>query len=332
MRSTRSLLLPLAVTVTLIVAACGSNQGDNTLTLYSGRSEELVQPLIDQFEEATGIEIDVRYGESPELAATLLAEGEETEADVFYAQDPASLGSVAALLAELPNTILSSVDERYRDRDNRWVGTSGRVRSFVYHTGTDIPLPQTIDDVTNPAWASQIGVAPTNGSFLAFVAAMILERGEEATSEWLEALAANDPVDFPANSPIVAAVDARQIDGGLVNHYYLLRLRAEGAGADAENHFIPAGDVGSLVMPAGAGILASTSNLETARRFVEFLLSRQAQEFFATETFEYPLVEGVEQAEGLPPLSEIVAPDIDLSALSGVLDRATELVAEAGLV
>lgn len=332
MRPTR-LLLILAVTGSLTIAACGgSGQGDNSLTVYSGRSEELVQPLIDQFQEATGIEIDVRYGESPELAATLLAEGEGSEADVFFAQDPASLGSVGELLSELPNTTLSSVDERYRDRDHRWVGISGRVRTFVYNTGTSIPLPQTIDDVTNPVWASQVGVAPTNGSFLAFVSAMILERGEEATGEWLADLAANDPIDFPANSPIVAAADAGEIDGGLVNHYYLLRLRAEGTGANSENHFIPAGDVGSLVMPAGAGILASSSNPETARRFVEFLLSRQAQEFFATETFEFPLVEGVEQAEGLPALSEINAPDIDLSALSDVLDRATELVAEAGLV
>lgn len=317
----------------LFLGACGgANQGSDALVIYSGRSEELVQPMIDLFVETTGIEVEVRYGGSPELAALLIAEGAQSRADVFFAQDPASLGSVGDLLEALPDNILSSVEPKYRDGDRRWVGISGRVRTFIYNTSTTIPLPETIDDVTKPEWASQIGVAPTNGSFLAFVSAMILERGEEATKEWLDDLAANNPVDFPANAPIVAATDAGELEGGLVNHYYLLSLRAEGAGANSENHFIPAGDVGSLVMTAGAGILASSADTETAERFVSFLLSRQAQEYFATATFEYPLVEGVEQAEGLPPLTEINTPEIDLSALSDVLDRATELVAEAGLV
>jgi iron(III) transport system substrate-binding protein len=175
-------------------------------------------------------------------------------------------------------------------------------------------------------------VAPTNGSFLAFVAAMILERGEEATLEWLKALAANQPLDYPKNSPIVAAADGGEIEGGLVNHYYLFRLRAEGAGQNAENWFIPAGDVGTLVMPAGAGILAGSDQSEAALRFVEYLLSNDAQTYFAKETFEFPLVPGVDPAVGLPRLEEINAPDIDLSRLAEFLDDATRLVAEAGLV
>jgi iron(III) transport system substrate-binding protein len=195
-----------------------------------------------------------------------------------------------------------------------------------------VPLPQTIDDTVGPDWAGQLGVAPTNGSFLAFVSAMILERGEDGTRQWLEALAANDPVLFDGNSPIVEATDNGELAGGLVNHYYLLRLRAEGAGQSSENWFIPAGDVGSLVMPAGAAITASASNPEGAHQFVDFLLAEEAQTYFATETFEYPLLEGVPAPEGSPPLAEINSPDIDLSELAGVLDLATQLVAEAGLV
>ena len=276
---------------TFVLVSCSGESG-SSLTVYSGRSEELVQPLIDQFEEETGIDVEVRYAGSTDLAATLLQEGAETEADVFYAQDPASLGAVKELLATLDDTVLDQVDSRFRDTDGRWVGTSGRVRTFIYNTDTDLPLPETIDDATDPAWAGQVGVAPTNGSFLAFVAAMILERGEEATLEWLEALAGNQPQEFEGNSPIVAATDAGEVQGGLVNHYYLLRLRAEGSGDNAENHFIPAGDVGSLVMPAGAGVLAGTDNAADAQLFVEFLLTREAQEYFAAETFEYPLSAG----------------------------------------
>lgn len=319
--------------VVLLLAGCASGGGDSTgpLVVYSGRSEELVQPLIDEFQASSGVEVEVRYAGSTDLAATMLQEGETTPADVFYAQDPASLGSVAGLLSPLPDRLLDLVDSRFADRDGRWIGTSGRVRTFVYNTETTIGLPESIDDVTDARWAGHVGVAPTNGSFLAFVAAMILERGEEGTREWLERLAAGDPKDFPGNSPIVEATDAGEIDGGLVNHYYLFRLRAEGAGANAENWFFPAGGVGNLVMPAGVGIVGGTDHPEAAQQFVEFLLSQGAQEYFATETFEYPLISEVDPVEGLPRLSEIDAPDIDLSALADLLDDATRLVTEAGL-
>jgi len=325
----RSIVLVGAI---LAMTACSGGDAEGPLVVYSGRAEELVEPLIEQFEESSGIEVDVRYAGSTDLAATLLQEGESTDADVFFAQDPASLGAVASLMTTLDDEILDLVDSRFADSDGRWVGTSGRIRVFVHNTGTDLPLPQTIDEANNPAWAGQIGIAPTNGSFLAFVSAMILERGEEATLEWLEELAANQPVEFEGNSPIVEATDAGEIQGGLVNHYYLLRLKAEGGGANTENWFIPAGDVGSLVMPAGASIISSTDMPEAANQFVEFLLSEEAQEFFATDTFEYPLIDGIGLGEGTPDLSEIDAPDIDLSQLADVLEDATRLVTEAGLV
>jgi iron(III) transport system substrate-binding protein len=321
------MLVPALV---FVIAACSSE--DTPLIVYSGRSEELVQPLIDRFEEESGIDVEVRYGESTELAATLLQEGDATDGDVFYAQDPASLGSVAGMMADLDSSILDRVDARFADREGRWVGTSGRVRVFVYNTSTKNDLPQTIDEAIDPMWTGSLGVAPTNGSFLAFVSAMILERGEEGTLQWLKALADIDPQEFPGNSPIVAATDSGELEGGLVNHYYLLRLRAEGEGNDSENWFIPAGDVGSLVMPAGAGIMAGSDMPGEALRFIEFLLSAPAQEYFASETFEFPLIDGVDPAEGLPDLDEINAPDIDLSRLADTLDDATRLVTEAGLV
>lgn len=322
--------LLLAVTTLLVLAGCSAES--ETLVIYSGRSEELVQPLIEQFEAESGIDVEVRYAGSTDHAATLLEEGDSTDADVFFAQDPASLGAVGDLLSELPADLLDRVESRFSDTNGKWVGVSGRVRTFIYDRDANIELPQSIDDVVDERWAGQLGVAPTNGSFLAFVAAMILERGEEATLEWLEALAANDPQTFDGNSPIVASTDNGEIQGGLVNHYYVLRLRAEGAGQVAENHFIPAGDVGSLVMPAGAGIIAGTESREDAEEFIRFLLSEEAQSYFATETFEFPMIEGVPSPEGLPDLAEIITPDIDLSRLADVLDDATRLVSEAGLV
>ncbi len=161
---------------------------------------------------------------------------------------------------------------------------------------------------------------------------MILTEGEDATLEWLEGIAANSPVDYPKNSPIVAAVDAGEIDAGLVNHYYLFRLIAEQGESAATNYFFPSGDAAALVMPSGAGVLASSDSKDTARQFIEFMLSPAAQEHFATETFEYPLVPGVDGDPRLPAIESIATPDIDLSDLAGALERATELIAEAGLL
>jgi iron(III) transport system substrate-binding protein len=318
----------------MAVASCGGDSGDGPLVIYSGRSEDLVAPVIDAFAEETGIEVDVRYGDSTELAATLLQEGETTEADVFFAQDPASLGAASELMAVLPDELLAMVPNRFADRDGRWIGTSGRVRVVVYDSETvdEADLPSSIDDVLDPRWEGRIGVAPTNGSFLAFVAAMILERGEDATLAWLEQLADLQPIDYPKNSPIVDAADSGEVALGLVNHYYLLRAQAEGAGTRAANHFLTAGDAGSLVMPAGAGILEGTDREDAARSFIEYLLSEETQTYFATETFEYPLVPGVSPVAALPDIETIPTPDIDLSELADVLDRATDLVAEAGLL
>ncbi len=327
-------LVAVLVAGVLVLSACGSGSDDaeGPLVIYSGRSEELVQPLFDQFTGETGIEVEVRYAGSTELAATLLAEGETTEADVFFAQDPASLGAVKDMLAELDDSTIDLVDGKFSDVDDKWVGTSGRIRVFIHDSATSKDLPQTIDDVVdNPEWAGDIGVAPTNGSFLAFVAAMIVERGEDGTLDWLRRLAAAQPVSFEGNSPIVAAVDAGEIGSGLTNHYYLLRLLDEGAGSGAENWYIPAGDVGTLVMPAGAGVLSASQRPEAAARFVEFLLSDSAQEYFVNETNEFSLT-GAASDPDLPSLDEINAPDIDLSSLADLLETATRLVSEAGLV
>lgn len=325
-------LLPTILVLGLLLGACGGD--DDPLLIYSGRGEELVGPLIEEFRESSGLEVEVRYAGSTELASTLLQEGSDTEADVFIAQDPASLGLAAPLMATLPSDVISAVPPRFRDRTHRWVGVSGRIRAIIYDRDQVLvsELPHSIDDLLNPRWANMIGVAPTNSSFLAFVAAMILDRGESATLEWLQGLAALEPLDYPKNSPIVAAADAGEVGLGLVNHYYLLRLQAEGAGKRAANHFLSAGDPGSLVMPSGVAVLAGSDQADDARSFVEFLLSEESQRYFAEMTYEYPLATGVRPAAGLPPIDSIPTPEIDLSDLHAALERATDLVAEAGLL
>jgi iron(III) transport system substrate-binding protein len=332
----RARAILIVAAAALLLAACGSGSADGPLVVYSGRSEDLVGPLLDRFTDETGIELEVRYGESPELAATILTEGNRSPADVFFAQDPGSLGlvSLEGLFQPLPDEMMARVDPRFADADGNWIPVSGRSRVVVYNGETvgEDDLPQSMDDVVDPRWSGDVGVAPTNGSFLSFIAAMILSEGEETTAAWLEKLAANDPVTYPDNSSIVAAVESGEIALGLVNHYYLLRLDAEQGGTVARNEFLDDASAGSLVMPAGVGVLARSDRSAEATQLVDFLLSEEAQSYFADETYEYPMIDEVAANPALPELDQLHPPDVDMSELATVLDRAAELVTESGLV
>jgi iron(III) transport system substrate-binding protein len=328
--------------LTLLLAACqvddASGSESNQLVIYSGRSESLVGPIIDQFSEATGIEVDVRYGGTAELAATLLEEGEHSPADLFYAQDPGGLGAVAAtgMLAELPPEISDDVPARFAPPSRGWIGISGRARVVVYNTESLSPadLPDDLWGFTDPKWRGRIGWAPTNGSYQAMITGMRSIWGEEQTREWLLAIQANEPVAYEKNTPIVAAVAAGEVEVGFVNHYYLHRFLAEeGEGFAARNYFLPGGGPGSLIMVSGAGILKTAAHAENGRRFIEFLLSVPGQQYFASQTFEYPVVEGVAVSPLLPSLAELdaVAAEISLDQLAD-LEGTAELLSGLGIL
>jgi iron(III) transport system substrate-binding protein len=325
-----------------LAAGCGGDEasagGDgDTLTVYSGREEEIVEPLFDQFEQETGIAVEVRYGDSAELAATLAEEGSSSPADVFFAQDAGALGAAAGegLLAELPAELLDRVDHRYRDPDGRWVGTSGRVRVIAYNTDAlaEADVPTSVLELTDPRFEGKLGIPPTNASFQAFVSAMRLSLGDEATRAWLEGIEANDPKLYESNSQVVEALAAGEIELGLVNHYYLYLLKEEQPDAPVANRYLAAGDPGGLVNVAGIGILASSDNTVTAERFVEFLLSDEGQRFYSerAEEAEYPLVGGIAPREGLPPLDSLRGPDVALGELGPELESTLVLLNEVGL-
>jgi len=324
-----------AVAAAAALAGCGgSDEASGPLTVYSGREEELVGPLFEQFTDETGIEVEVRYGDSAELAATIAEEGSNSPADVFFAQDPGSLGAVDAQLAELPEDVLELVEERYRDADGRWVGTSGRTRVLVYSTEA-VPaeeLPASVLDLTEPEWKGRVGIAPTNASFQAFVTGMRLALGDDETRAWLEAMKENGARTYEKNTPIVEAVAAGEIDVGLVNHYYLALVKAEQPDAPIANHLFEPGDAGNLVSVAGAGVLESTDQDADAEAFVEFLLTDDAQQFYVDEAeeAEYPLVEEVEPSAGLVPLDEIDGPDVELTSFGAELEATVELLRETG--
>jgi iron(III) transport system substrate-binding protein len=315
----------------------GFSEGTGDFTLYSGRNETLVGPLVEQYAEEAGVSVDTRYGGTGELAATILEEGDDTPASLFFSQDAGALGLLAddGRFAPLPTELLDRVDERFRDPEGRWIGVTGRARVLAYNTESLAAedLPTSVRDLTDPAWAGRVGWAPENASFQAFITAFRLIDGDEAVRDWLEAMIANGTVNFgDSNSAIVQAIGNGEIDAGLVNHYYVYAVGRE-AGEDfpVANHFFAAGDPGSLINVAGIGLIEGADDAEAALAFADYLLSDDAQEYFATETFEYPLIDGVAAPEGLVPLSEIGHPDIalgDLADLRGSLD----LLSEVGLI
>ena len=313
-------------------ASGGEEISGEGLVVYSGRNEELVGPIIERFEEESGIDVEVRYGDTAELAATILEEGQNSPADVFFSQDAGALGAVAdeGILSPLPEDALSQVEERFRDPNGEWVGVSGRARVVAYNTEalSEEELPSSILDFTDPEWNGRIGWAPTNGSFQAFVTALRVIEGEDVAREWLEGVQANDPRRYDNNLAILEGVASGEIEVGFVNHYYLFQLQEESGGdVPAANYYFQNGDPGSLVNVAGIGILSTADNTPEAQEFLEFMLSEEAQSYFADETFEYPLIEGVPINEDLVPLSEIETPNVDLSNLDdlqGTLDLLRE--------
>lgn len=355
MRRSWKLLAPV-LGLSLLAAACGDDDAETTTTeagsattdagdggsleggslvVYSGRSEELVGPLVEQFEEATGVTVEIRYGDTAEMAAQILEEGGSSPADVYYGQDAGALGALGAegRLVELSQDQLGLVPDGLKDDEGRWVGTSARARAVVYNTEalTEDDLPDSILDFTDPEWSGRLGWAPTNGSFQAFVTALRVLEGEDGARAWLEGVQANQPKVFEGNSAIVEAVAAGEIDAGFVNHYYLYRYLAEDPDYPAANKLFGGGDPGGLVNVAGAGIIDSAENTAEAEAFIDFLLSAEAQTYFAEETFEIPVVEGVDPVEGVPGIDELTLPDIDLNQLDD-LAGTLELLTDLGIV
>ena len=320
------------------LAAPALAEDDAPLTVYSGRNESLIGPLLDQFVEDTGIAVEALYGGTSAVANQILTEGANSPADVFIAQDGGALGAVAAagLLHKLPDaTIGRVVNPAFVSPSGHWTGLSGRARVFVYSPESlaelGLELPDSIFDLTGEEWKGLVGWAPTNASFVSNITAMRVLLGDDETAAWLAAMVANGVQVYPKNTPIVQATIDGEIVGGLVNHYYLYRFLAENPDITAALHFFPGGDLGSLINVAGAAILKSTDQPYEALALVDYMLSDSAQEYFSATTYEYPLVDSVSPSVDLPALADIETPEIDLSDLADLQGTLTLIENSGGL-
>lgn len=338
MRRTRRLVGALGLVVLAgALPACGggSSSGSGRVTIYSGRTQNLVEPILEDFAEETGIDVDVRYGLSSDLALLLEEEGDKSPADVFLSQTPGAVGYLdqKGLLGALPDDVLDMVQGGLHADDGSWVGFSGRKRVLAYDPERlrEGELPKSVLDMVDPAWKGRFGVAPSNASFQDFVTAMRLKLGDRKTAAWLRGIADNDAFTFVNNNAIVAAIDRGEIELGLVNHYYVYQALAEDPNFRARNHDFPTGDLGSLLIITGAALMKGSDHEDQAVELVRYLLQKHAQEYFSEQTFEYPLAAGVNATKVLPPVDFSSAEGLDFDKLGGDLDSTRKMIRDAGL-
>lgn len=304
------------------------------LTIYCGRSESLVGPLLENITAATGVTPEVRYASTSELAAQILDEGGNTPAGLFFSQDAGALGALAIndRLTTLPDDVRGMVDPTLQDAEGRWIGVSGRARVVVFQPDLveEADIPASIIDLPTSG-LGPIGFAPTNASFQTFITALRLTEGEDGARTWLENLLAADHIIYESNGPTVDAVGAGEAALGLVNHYYLYEKQAENPALNAQNHYYTDGDIGGMINIAGVGIIKGTDQEAQADAVVRYLLSAEAQHYFAETTFEYPLASGVSPVAELPSLAEYTLPDVNLNDLND-LEGTITLLTDLGLI
>lgn len=340
----KRLLAALLVLAALVLTGCGfstedsgggSNEPDvEGITLYSGRIPAAIGPAVDSYEADANRDVQVRYAETADLAATLVEEGDASPADVFFAQEPGAIAAVAeaGLLAKLPQNILDMVPPQYRDPEGRWVGVTGRARVIAYNRDvvSESELPPSPFGLTDPKWKDRVGWSPASSSMQEYVTALRANYGDDRTKQWLEEMVDNGAVAFPDNVTIRDAIAKGEIDVGLINHYYVAEAISEEGPDYPVAVYFPPGGLGSLLLLTSVGVLESSDRKPEAFAFVRSLLSKGSQQFFTSSSKEYPLAKGAEPDPALSvPLAKIPASDaslVDLKELQGTI----ELMKEAG--
>jgi iron(III) transport system substrate-binding protein len=322
----------------LLLGAAAHGAAAASITLYSAQHEQTVDLLTKAFTKQTGIDVQVRSGEAPELASQLVKEGAASPADVFFTENSPELMLLASkgLLAKVDPATLARVPAKYSAPDGSWVGVLAREDVLVFNTGMikEPALPQSLLDLAKPEWAGKVAIAPTDADFMPLVGAIVALKGRPAALQWLKGMRENAMM-FDDDEGVVAAVDRGAATVGIINNYYWPRLRAEkGAGnMHSALHHFGNGDVGALMNVSGAAVLAASHKQAAAQQFLAFLVSQPVQEMLAKEdvTFEYPLVAGVMANPIVKPMGELRPPPLTVTQIGDDRDAAA-LLREAGLI
>lgn len=322
-----------AVAGTVGLAGCLGSDGD--LAIYSGRSEDQIEPIFREIEEQLDIEIDDRYGDSAGMVGQIDEEGDDSPADLFYTQDSGTLGQLKerGRTAELTDDVLETVPESYRDPDGTWTGVSGRTRSVAYNTdewdAEDIPN-DILEFEDDEQFEDELGWRTDSGSFLSFIRAMMIEYGADRTEEWIEGLQELGINNYEGGSTTPQAVADGEVTVGLVNHYYVGRLLEDDEDAPINVTFTE-GDVGSLFNVSGVAVVDTADDVDLAQEFVETVISEDVQEMFVDLNAEYAVIDDVEYVGDMPQLDELNPPEFDLNDLADV-EPAQDLLRDVGIL
>jgi len=321
--------------VVLGATACSGSEESDELLIYNAQHESLTKEWIDAFTKETGIKVTYRHGGDTEMGNQLIAEGDASPADVFLTENSPAMAAVerAGLFADLEPDTLNQVPTQYRPPTGKWTGVAARTTVFVYNKRLQPDqLPKSMLDLQRPEWKGRWGAPPARPDFQAIVSALLQLKGEAATAQWLAGMKENAVLE-DNNVSTLEAVNAGELDGGIIYHYYWYRDQAKTKEISGNTalHYFKNQDPGAFISVSGGGVLESSDKKDQAQQFVRFVTSRAGQEVLEKGTsFEYPVASGVSANPALPPLNELQAPNVDPSTLNA--QKVSDMMTQAGLL
>ncbi|KGA33284.1 iron ABC transporter substrate-binding protein [Pectobacterium brasiliense] len=317
-------------------ASATAAENDEGIVIYNAQHENLVKSWVDGFTKETGIKVTLRNGSDTELGNQLVQEGKSSPADVFLTENSPSMVLVdnANLFAPLDNATLAQVPSDYRPSHGRWIGIAARSTVFVYNPTkfTDAQLPKSLADLAKPEWKGRWAASPSGADFQAIVSAYLELKGEQATQAWLKGMKENFTA-YKGNSTVMKAVNAGQIDSGVIYHYYRFVDQAK-TGENSSNtklYYFKHKDPGAFVSISGGGVLASSKHAKDAQTFIKWITGKSGQEVLRTnDAFEYAVGVNAASNDKLVPLKDLDAPKVDAAKLNS--KKVVDLMTQAGLL
>ena len=333
------LRMTTAAVVFFVIAAPAFADGE--LNLYSSRHYDTDERLYSDFEDVTGITINRIEGKADELIARMAAEGANSPADVFLTVDTVRLSRAKdmGLLQSIDSAVLETAVPAYlQDDDNTWFSFSQRSR-ILFYDGNDVPNPpRTYQDLAKPEYAGQVCIRSSSNVYTQNItAALVAHLGEEATQEWANGVVANFArTPQGGDTDQLRGIVSGECDISMSNTYYFARaIRKDVSGLsdslDMVSWVFPnQDDLGAHMNVSGGGVALNAPNKDNAVKFLEYLASPQAQEYFSAGNDEYPAVPGIGLAPSVAALGFFRPDTIDLSDIADNIGTAQRILNTAG--